>query len=361
MHKIWVSAIKEYKLLSRDLGGIAILFLMPLVLLLVITLIQDSSFKAVNSVKIPILFVDNDQGEVAASIKEGLSSSDAFTIVKEQNTETAKAKVFNGDYQLAIVIPATLSQSLATKVNDNVERMLAAFGLEEETSLVSKVEKIQPIQVTLFFDPATQGSFKNQVKSGIDKMISKIETQTIYKAFQEQLGEEDQLFETEPFITFKEVTPTDGEAELIPNSAQHNVPAWALFAIFFIIVPLSINMVKEKNQGTFVRLRTQPISYATVLGGKTIVYLAVCLIQFALMLIVGIFIFPLLGLPVLDVSDKLPMLFLVAFFCWISSNRFRAFIRYSCKNPRTSGTVWGYICSNPSSFRRCMGTCIYYA
>ena len=319
MHKIWVSAIKEYKLLSRDLGGIAILFLMPLVLLLVITLIQDSSFKAVNSVKIPILFVDNDQGEVAASIKEGLSSSDAFTIVKEQNTETAKAKVFNGDYQLAIVIPATLSQSLATKVNDNVERMLAAFGLEEETSLVSKVEKIQPIQVTLFFDPATQGSFKNQVKSGIDKMISKIETQTIYKAFQEQLGEEDQLFETEPFITFKEVTPTDGEAELIPNSAQHNVPAWALFAIFFIIVPLSINMVKEKNQGTFVRLRTQPISYATVLGGKTIVYLAVCLIQFALMLIVGIFIFPLLGLPVLDVSDKLPMLFLVAFFAGLAA------------------------------------------
>lgn len=319
MHKIWVSAIKEYKLLSRDLGGIAILFLMPLVLLLVITLIQDSSFKAVNSVKIPILFVDNDQGEVAASIKEGLSSSDAFTIVKEQNTETAKAKVFNGDYQLAIVIPATLSQSLATKVNDNVERMLAAFGLEEETSLVSKVEKIQPIQVTLFFDPATQGSFKNQVKSGVDKMISKIETQTIYKAFQEQLGEEDQLFETEPFITFKEVTPTDGEAELIPNSAQHNVPAWALFAIFFIIVPLSINMVKEKNQGTFVRLRTQPISYATVLGGKTIVYLAVCLIQFALMLIVGIFIFPLLGLPVLDVSDKLPMLFLVAFFAGLAA------------------------------------------
>ncbi|WP_271855196.1 ABC transporter permease [Patiriisocius marinus] len=319
MHKIWVSAIKEYKLLSRDLGGIAILFLMPLALLLVITLIQDSSFKAVNSVKIPILLVDNDQGEVAASIREGLSSSDAFAIVQEQNAETAKAKVFNGDYQLAIVIPATLSQRLATKVNDNVERMLAAFGLEEAPSMALEIEKVQPIQVTLYFDPATQGSFKNQVKSGIDKMISKIETQTIYKAFQEQLGEEDQLFETEPFITFKEVTPTNGEAELIPNSAQHNVPAWALFAIFFIIVPLSINMVKEKNQGTFVRLRTQPVSYATVLGGKTIVYLAVCLIQFALMLLVGLFVFPLLGLPVLDVSGKLPMLFLVAFFAGLAA------------------------------------------
>ena len=47
----------------------------------------------------------------------------------------------------------------------------------------------------------------------------------------------------------------EGEKELIPNSVQHNVPAWTLFAIFFIIVPLSINIVKEKSQGTFVRLR----------------------------------------------------------------------------------------------------------
>lgn len=318
MHKLWASSIKEYKILSRDLGGIAILFLMPLVLLIVITLIQDSSFKAVNSVKIPILLVDNDKGEVSKSITEGLMSSDAFTVIAAENADDAKSKVFNGDYQLAIVIPEALSQSLATKVNANVERMLAAFGLEEDT-ITNNNKKVEPFQVTLYFDPATQGSFKNQVKSGIDKMISKIETATIYSAFQEQLGEEEQLFETDPFITFKEITPTDGVADIIPNSAQHNVPAWALFAIFFIIVPLSINMVKEKNQGTFVRLRTQPIFYATVLGGKTVVYLAVCLIQFALMLAVGVFIFPLMGLPVLDVSGKLPMLFLVALFAGLAA------------------------------------------
>jgi ABC-2 type transport system permease protein len=34
--------------------------------------------------------------------------------------------------------------------------------------------------------------------------------------------------------------------DIMPNSVQHNVPAWALFAIFFIVVPLSINLVKEK-------------------------------------------------------------------------------------------------------------------
>ena len=150
--------------------------------------------------------------------------------------------------------------------------------------------------------------------------MSKIETEKIYSAFQEQLGEDvEVLFETESFISFKEILPTKNNEEFIPNSAQHNVPAWTLFAIFFIIVPLSINMVKEKNQGTFVRLRTHPVSYATTLAGKALVYVSVCLIQFALMLVIGVYLFPAIGLPSLDVSSRLPLLFTVAFFAGLAA------------------------------------------
>ena len=150
-------------------------------------------------------------------------------------------------------------------------------------------------------------------------MISKIETQSIYKAFQEEMGEEEAIFETESFITYKEIVPAKGDKTIIPNSTQHNIPAWTLFAIFFIIVPLSINMVKEKNQGTFVRLRTNPISYATVLGGKTMVYVSVCIIQFALMLLLGVYLFPQIGLPGLDVSGRIGMLFIVALFAGLAA------------------------------------------
>ena len=52
-------------LLIRDIGGIAILFVMPLVLVVTITLIQDSTFKTINDTKIPVLVVDNDKGTVA--------------------------------------------------------------------------------------------------------------------------------------------------------------------------------------------------------------------------------------------------------------------------------------------------------
>lgn len=320
MHKLWASTYKEMLLLLRDLGGIAILFVMPMLLLVVITLVQDSTFKTISDIKIPVLLVDNDKGEVSKNIIDNLSESNSFQILQKDTEEEAKEAVFAGKYQLAIVIPESLSTSLQKKVNQNVEGILSKFGLEEDSLLVEK-ETIPVKEVRLYFDPATQVSFKSSVKNGIDKMISKIETQSIYKAFQSELGEDEDesIFDTENFIAFKEILPTKNNEEIIPNSAQHNVPAWTLFAIFFIIVPLSINLVKEKNQGTFVRLRTQPVNYATVLGGKTIVYLGVCLIQFTLMLLVGIYLFPAIGLPGVDVTGKLPLLYVVALFSGLAA------------------------------------------
>ncbi len=321
MHKLWASTYKEFLLLRRDMGGIAILFVMPLILLITITLIQNNTFKTLKETKIAILLVDNDKGTVSKSINEGLSKANTFEIIKKSSSEEAKNLVFKGKYQLAIVIPENLSKDLTIKVNENVDGILEKFGLEEENKTTPKT-KIQKKEVVLYFDPATQQSFKNAVKNGIDKIISGIEIQSIYKAFEAQLSDtpnSEPIFETENFITFKEITPDDSSGTYIPNASQHNVPAWALFAIFFIILPLSINIIKEKSQGTFVRLRTNPVSYATVLGGKTLVYLAVCMTQFALMLLVGLYVFPLISLPEINVSGKLPLLFCVALFSGLAA------------------------------------------
>lgn len=320
MLKLWASTYKETLLLIRDLGGIAILFIMPVLLLIVITLVQDNTFKTLGNSKIPVLLVDNDKSEISKNIIDNLSKANSFEILQKNSEETVKEVVFSGNYQLAIVIPENLSTSLQQKVDQNVAGILSKFGLEAD-SLKPATKTIQQKEIRLYFDPAVHSSFKNSIKNGIDKMISEIEIQHIYEAFQNELGEtgEVPIFETENFISFKEIYQTKGDREIIPNSAQHNIPAWTLFAIFFIIVPLSINLVKEKNLGTFVRLRTQPVPYATVLIGKTIVYLVVCLIQFTLMLLVGLLLFPALGLPGVDVSGKLPMLYLVAFFSGLAA------------------------------------------
>ncbi|MEM9142503.1 MAG: ABC transporter permease [Bacteroidota bacterium] len=320
MRKLLASTHKELLLLTRDLGGLAVLFLMPLALVIVITLIQDGTFKTIKQHKIPILVVDGDGEEVSQSILETLKESDMFALSLKSSEAEAEALVQNGTYPLAIIIPENLTKDLNSKVNENVAGILAKFGLGEDIPYSEKTNRTVK-EVRLYFDPATQFSFRNSIKSGIGQMVAKIETQSIYTAFQEEVSDNptEKIFDTEPFIDFKEIIPSSGKSATLPNSTQHNIPAWTLFAIFFIILPLSINMVKEKNQGTFIRLRTNPVSYTTVLGGKTVVFLAVALVQFALMLLIGMYLFPLLGLPQLDVSGRLPLLFVVAFFAGLAA------------------------------------------
>ncbi|WET00561.1 ABC transporter permease [Flavobacterium sp. YJ01] len=319
IYKIWMSVVKEFLLLKRDLGGLIILFIMPLVLVITVTLIQDSTFKAVTDSKIQILIVDNDKGSVAKTVFENLEKSNLFTVVtkidnKPVTEEIAKENVYKGKFQLAIVIPENLSSDLQAKVDQNVEKIVSNLGLTDSTATAEPQRIIKEKEVKLYFDPAIQMSFKNAVMSSIDKMISQIETKSIYSTFQKQLGEETIDFEQKNFISFKEIIPKINNKEVRPNSTQHNVPAWTLFAIFFIVIPLSINIVKEKSQGTFVRLRTNPVSNLVVIIGKTITYSIICMIQFYMMVAVAVFLFPSIGLPSLNIEGHLLMMSVVALF-----------------------------------------------
>lgn len=302
-------------LLSRDWGGLIVLFVMPLILVITVTLIQDSSFKAI-STRIEIAFVDNDKGEISQTIKDNLSASETFVLIPVQEQEIEKL-VFTGKYQMGIVIPQNLSTDLHNKVNLNVEKAISTFGLGDDSDTPETTFSAKEIK--LYFDPATHLSFKTGIRNAIDKIVTQIENQSIYKAFQEQLSGDDEntFFEQESLIVFDEILPNTVN-EQKPNSVQHNVPAWTLFAMFFIVVPLSINMVKEKNQGTYVRLLTSPVSYLIFLGGKIFTYLIICLLQFVVMLLIGRFIFPYFGLVALELSN-LWLLNIVAFFSGLAA------------------------------------------
>lgn len=338
IHKLKRSVIKEILLQMRDPGGLIILFVMPLVLIITITIIQDGTFRSVSETSIPILLIDNDKGAISETVKTQISESGSFEMItnlgeEPLTEERAAEEVFKGKYQLAIVIPENLSRDLKQKVDQNVVSILSSLGFDENGF---EPEEIQPKEIKLYFDPATQQAFKNSVKNGIERMITTIENQSIYKAFEEQLGEDvESHFDQESFIAFREMSPS-GEESIIPNSVQHNVPAWTLFAIFFIVVPLSINIVKEKQQGTLVRLISNPVPYAIVLAGKTITYLIICLIQFYLMVAVGVYLFPYLDLPSLEVSGHLFLMTLVALLSGLAAIGFGVLLGTIAKTPEQS-------------------------
>ena len=110
MDKLWPNIYKELLLLFRDYAGLLVIFLMPVVLVIVITLVQQNVLKSMGETKIKAIFLDRDGQTVGPKLEETLRKAGALELVKELegkaiDVETAKSAVAKGDYQLAIIVP----------------------------------------------------------------------------------------------------------------------------------------------------------------------------------------------------------------------------------------------------------------
>jgi len=169
----------------------------------------------------------------------------------------------------------------------------------------------------IYFDPVIKYAYKQTMRNALESFIAKIETKIAFEILENELShllpQRDDSFQImqKKSIELHEVYATNQYTEIIPNSTQHNVPAWTVFAMFFIIIPLTGNIIKERVSGTALRLRIMPGSTWNSLGSKIVVYLAVCFIQFILMLMVGVVILPLFGLAALQLGPHIPALLML--------------------------------------------------
>jgi ABC-2 type transport system permease protein len=81
--------------------------------------------------------------------------------------------------------------------------------------------------------------------------------------------------------------------------------------MFFIVIPLAGNIIKERESGLSMRLRTMPGSNLPVILGKAFVYFIVGILQAVFMLMIGLFVLPLFGTPALIIDSGFLPLFLI--------------------------------------------------
>ena len=324
--KLLYSIYKEYKVLTRDRAGLAITFIMPTVLILIITLIQDTTFRSVNEASVPLLIVDRDHDSLSSVLETSLIKSKFFVITKKQlSDEETKKEIATGHFFIGIIIPENTSKKLREKSSARIGKLLGSFS-GDTTAIVEPLDTSK-LKVQLYFDPITKKSFKTTISNSIERIISQIEMQSMVSSLNEKMKESFPLatpskLELTPIVSLTEEYASYNNSSIIPNSVQHNVPAWTLFAMFFICIPLAGNIIRERDDGSAFRLLTMPGSYMIVILGKMLTYVIVSLIQFALMLCVGVFILPLLGLPELNIGNNLPVLFLVAFAAGLAATGF---------------------------------------
>ncbi len=311
---------KEALLLMRDSVGLSLLFIMPMVLIFVMTLIQDAAFKTINEKGIPIIFVNNDHDSLGILIEQGLKNNDLCSYYdsidgKPATAALAQKAIADGKFLVGIIIPKNATEAIRKNVTDLVSETM---NTTTETA-VNDPNIPDSVEITILIDPVAKKSFLMSVTSNLREFISEIKTKIMFQTFSDQIADvipdkskaPKNTFKKTQIIKYKEVYATKSEDKIVPNAVQHNVPAWAIFAMFFIAIPLSGSIMKEKNEGSVFRLHTMPSSFLLLVNGKIIVYVFVCLIQFLLMLSVGLVFLPMLGLPTLVLGSSYMGIFML--------------------------------------------------
>ncbi len=308
MRKIIQILKKDLLLLLRDKTGLSFLFGMPIAMVLIMTMLQDSSLKALQNEKVDILILNNDSNIVGDAIIAGLDSASIFNIYlkhedKVPSLEEAKELVACGEYKMGLIIPKKTTRKFRKVISREVKKQMPVPGMsnKRDSSQLAKAD------ISMFFDPVIKASFRQAMNGTVREIIANIQTQMVFKSYTkviERLSgkKNEDMFPHENFLLIETAVGKNSNAKL-PNSTEHNVPAWAIFAIFFIVVPLSGQMIAESTNGTTTRLKTIPTLYMTHMLSKTFVYTAIAVAQFLVLLVIGRYVLPLLGLPVLNYNS----------------------------------------------------------
>ncbi|MFH0758773.1 MAG: ABC transporter permease [Bacteroidota bacterium] len=326
MFKFFAAYRKEWLILIRDPAGLIVLFLMPMVMVVVLSMVQEFGWSTISKEpQVPVLFVNCDNDSVGNKFQQGLSEARIFTLIREIDSipltqEIARQKVLDGSYQIAVVIPEQTSERLRVKIRLLVNKTMTSLMMPTQ-DILAGVSNTDSVEILIYFDPAVRNSFRNAFLSATKEFNSRIESRIIFETFQEELRKlfpnfNMPIVDYQQSVYFTEIFPSGVKEEILPSTTQHNVPSWAIFAMFFIVIPLTSSIIKEREEGSLIRLMTIPVSYMTIFIAKVGVYLLVCFIQFVLMILAGIFLLPLFNMPSLEVGSNY---FAVAVLAIVSS------------------------------------------
>lgn len=314
MFKLWVAIKKEFQLLLYDKAGLVVMFGMPLLLVYVITIVQDSAFRLVNENKISMVVVNKDEGKEGQKLVDLMEQSGLFDLNQNDTINNLKEAMLTADFLTGMVISADFSNKLVKKATLVSSSMMVELGLEEPAT--GPQEKLKLSALEFYHDPVLQENYVFSIINMVDAFLKTIEGELLIN----QLCAELELTESpaqlkeamiENRVPIERKLVSNSEQEKLPNSTQHNVPAWTIFAMFFMVVSLGTNIVKERLNGSFIRLKTMPTSFALVISAKMLLYTAAAVAQVFLVFTLARFTFPSIGLPALTLPSNIPGFILI--------------------------------------------------
>ncbi len=279
MIKILYTLKKEFLLITRDVHAVAILFVMPAMFIMIMSLAMRDLFESHSGVSIAVLTVNRDNGQDAEQFVKAIESLTTFKLrplAKDATNEQIRDMMFAEDYKFALI----LREGFSNRINHGI-------GPKDEKMLELLVNSSVTAQTQMVLKGALEA---NLAKLRLDKFVERL------GGVLETVGIDKAAMKT------NEESPIDlrylyrgNRSFKAPSAVQQSVPAWLVFSMFFIVIPLSNTFISERGQGSLMRLRSMNVSRLFLIVGKMVPYLFVNAVQVVIMIAIGRYIVPLFG------------------------------------------------------------------
>ena len=259
---------KEWRLLLRNWHGLAALFLMPAIFVLVMSFTLKNTLTA--QVDLPATgWVQEDSSPFATQwSREWLARHPGPRFA---DTQALKEALKARDVEAGVAVHAGL---LAADGRPDTRRLELWLGQRVQPAAAARLRAelaASLVQAQLKRAAAQAGPFAGALLSGADgDLLGKDRAVPVRYLYELESG--------------RRLT-----------AVQQSVPAWLIFGMFFVVIPIAGVLIQERNEGTLARLASLRVAPATLLAGKLLAYVALNWVQLAFMLLVGCWLVPLLG------------------------------------------------------------------
>ncbi|WP_049348548.1 ABC transporter permease [Neisseria lactamica] len=293
------SLLKELKLLCRDLHGLAVLFVMPIAFMLIMSLALSRDQDPHTDSRIALVGAADDSVNTALAAALEKEQIHVTRMPSEKLTD-AQNGLHDKRFQLVLHNPNPASGKIA---DDKALQIYVPPDIEP-----SWLAAVKGILQQHYTQTRLDAYFDNN--DGI-KIDNKKLPHSIRKDIQKKVDEknDEQFTAVRSFLDKKMLeehylSAGSGTVEK-PNAVQHSVPAWLIFGMFFIMIPLSNVMALERQTNTITRLRLARASASGLIAAKLVPYFLINQLQFVGMLLLGRYLLPEIGVPALILNGSL--------------------------------------------------------
>jgi len=293
--KLLYTLKKEFRLITRDVHTVTVLFIMPAVFIMIMSLAMRDLFELHSSVSINVLAVNRDSGKNAEAFMkaiEGLPTFKLHLLEKDATTERIRERMFAEDYKFALIVREGISAFVTGESGEGGEKPLE-----------------------LLINPSVNVQTQMVLKGALEKNLAKLRQDTLIDhlgGILEAAGIDGKKLKADSESPVEvRYAYMEGRSSKIPSAVQQSVPAWLVFSMFFIVIPLSNTFISERGQGTLMRLKSMNVSRISLIVGKMIPYLLINAIQAVIMIMIGMHIVPLFGGTALTLGNSLGGLALI--------------------------------------------------